>query len=230
MKKFLMIGVCSAALATTATAGHWYAGAGVGWLGSNYTAKTGVFDNSNNIQEKKDTISSNAFMGGIFSGYTFKRSSFDLGVEMGLYMDGSKDTLSMKVPNPGAFTNYKSISTAIKRPFTLKWSGKISKEFKGIRGSLTMGILLSKFEITMNAPDDTTPAHSYSKTHGVYTWGIAPGFGVEKSCGAFDVGVNYAYNIYDKIKVSGINVNQDSVFTHAKPRYHSVLLSVKRSF
>jgi hypothetical protein len=93
---------------------------------------------------------------------------------------------------------------------------------------LKAGILVGRFNMKVQ---DLSVGGNFASTSSVYAPGFAPGVGVAKKFGSFDVGFNYEYQMYSQIKYNGFNtITDESAMVKANPRYHVLALTVKKEF
>ena len=232
MKKILTVSLLALGVASggSADAKHWYAGAGVGWLDTRQNVELNQIDipvtGAGSIKQKSKT-SDSAFQGTLLVGHTFSGRSFNYFGQL----SGSWDNAKLKktfnqvggIGGAGEKTNLET-----KRKGTLALDFGASKAFKGTDVSLKLGVLVSKFETKI---DSTLNGNRTPNTVSTYAWGVAPGLLVERQVGPVKVGLDYSYQMYETVKFNSADnasaINHD---VRLKPRYHSVMLTVKKAF
>lgn len=226
MKKVLSVSLLALGIASapSADAGKWYMGAGLGWLKTSQDAKIG---NNNDgavpaqLSYKKEGISDKAATGLLFVGHSFDNCWGSFFFDAGL--GGDKASMSTSFDNPAVAGK---VDLTFKRLGTLTFNAGVKKSFKQLDVSLKMGLLLSKFQTEFGHVQS-----NWSSTKTQYTWGFAPGIDVSRKMGPVTVGLGYSYQVYDVVKMKAYNLPQGHSFSiNTKPRYHTVMLTVSKSF
>ncbi len=203
----------------------WYAGVGAGWKQSNTKGDFG----SINLGDEgpwgyaKTKSSSDSLLGLLFAGHTFEHTNFNWFVQANGSMDSTK-----KEKNNVQTPEILSATTSLRRVGSLGFDVGMGKEFKGFDVSLKAGLIGSRFDIGVQRTDRNS---NFSSSNTVNAIGFAPGFKVEKRIGSFDIGLNYEYQMYEQVKYFSADESTDKgLLFQAKPRYHVVGLTVKKTF
>jgi hypothetical protein len=233
MKKIIAVSLMAfttaLSLGTSSTAeAKWYAGAGAAWKSAQYKGSLGSQNLALNgdLYSVNGDLSGNDFFGALFAGHTFERSNFNWFVQANGAMDfGSKVKKTLTLPGASGMERG---TISVERLGTAGVDLGIGKEFKGVNVSLKAGLLMGCFNMRVQ---DSGARRNFSTTSNVYVPGFAPGVGIEKKFGAFDVGIKYEYQMYKQVKAHGVDTVQDnSITTIANPRYHVMALTVKKEF
>ncbi|MBM3610295.1 MAG: hypothetical protein FJX18_02045 [Alphaproteobacteria bacterium] len=222
MNKKIAFGLMVAGLgyASTGHANNWYVGAGLGYTKANASTKVDAVDATPDFGRDKKSFTSSSILGTIFVGHTFHCNEFSWFVQgRGLWDNAElKSDVNLAAP-------FNKDSVKINRTGTLGFDVGATKSFYDIDFSLKLGVLLSKFDVKY---DDLQGVLKERKSS--YGWGFAPGLSVEKNLGFMTMGLNYEYQIYAPLKQEFSEINTSSRFSvRSKPRYHSVMITVKKA-
>lgn len=208
--------------ASTGHANNWYVGAGLGYTKANASTGVGAIDHTAlHVGNDKKNLASSSILGTILVGHTFHCNEFSWFVQgRGLWDNAElKSDVNLAAP-------FNKDSVKINRTGTLGFDVGATKSFYDIDCSLKLGLLLSKFDVKY---DDLTGDLKERKSS--YGWGFAPGLSVEKNLGFMTMGLHYEYQIYAPLKQDFSEISlQERYSVRSKPRYHSVMVTVKKEF
>jgi len=218
--------MAATSMLSTPAAAHnnWYVGAGAGWMKGTASTAVGVNNSGAPASDQgRSQFSDTAPMGAIFAGHTSHATNYSWFLQGRGFWDNSVFQKTVQV-NPATGG---SLGVKMSRLGTLAFDGGVSKSYEGFDFSLQLGILLSKFDVKL----DDVGAPNFSNTDSRYAWGVAPGVKVERDLGFATLGIGYEYQIYMPVKYSFADVDAGKDYSvNPKPRYHSVMATIRKSF
>lgn len=231
MNKKVALGAILAGLGLAATgqANNWYVGAGLGYTKADASTGVGMINLGaapTRSQQLKDDLSTSGMFGSLFAGHKFSCPTHAWFVQLrGILDNGNKSKKTFVFDGPTVAAT--DVNLSMRRLGTISFDVGIVKTYKDIDFSLQFSTLISKFETKLLDVDN-----NFSRSGSSYVWGIAPSVGVEKAIGPVVIGLKYEYQIYaplkyqvDKAQAPNLGYSMTS-----KPRYHSVMVSVKKEF
>lgn len=214
----------------------FYVGGGIGHYNAKFEdGNVGVIQDivgtTETIPGSKKSLAGNSWGGSLFIGKLFEGNKLDWLIQGGISFDTTalSHEFSPSAQNPTGIT-VDRLKLKVRRMGTLDATTGLSKVFgKGFRASVTVGILLSRFNVKfIETPENAEDRLEKS----VYTWGIAPGVSLEKSVGPVRLGLSYHYQMLETLKIDkGTIVNTPTLFSmQQKPFYHVAMITVKKTF
>jgi hypothetical protein len=236
MKKVFLSAVLLAAalpFATHAETSGFYVGGGIGLYDAKFKdGEIGVLQETGTLEtaQQKKNLSDSSWGASLFIGKLFEGNKIDWFVQGGVSIDTIKHTYEWKPSAQNVNITTDSLKTTVRRTGVLDLTAGVSKSFSnGLRASLNVGILLSRFNVKF-AEDPVNAESRLEKT--VYTWGIAPGVSIEKTVGPVSLGISYSYQMFEALKTDKADIiNAPTVYSvQQKPYYHVAMITVKKTF
>ena len=164
-------------------------------------------------------------VGGITTGYSRQQNHTIYGLSLAWY----KDFYTGR--NAGYKTDFISgfqgnFTKDLKRTDTLEFAGKIGRKLnENIDLYGKIGLLRSQFR-------EQYKDRNADIRQNIVGWGGVVGLGIQKSYSSFNLGIEYAYNYYERMGSTVYYVGLDPSQNHSKfqPQYHQVFVKISKSF
>ena len=226
MKKYLIPVTLSFLSASAWAGGKWNAGVALGFGTTQSQERLKVSYPGIASNDYKFKLKQSGPVAGVTVGYSLIKGKNVFGLNLGGYRDwytGTNNGDKQALNRDPDFTL--TAKNDLKRKYTMELAGKVGRLVAldtQVYGKL--GVLQSQFREQYSAGDSVAKANMSG-------WGGVVGLGIQKDYESVNLGVEYNYNFYEKIgKTVYYNPGLDKNVSKIRPQYHSVLLTISKSF